>query len=148
VAWLSPARFAGGLRSVGYTGGIPAAVLYARLTEAAPGLGGLEGDARGAVTLALVDTVEMINTKIADLEARIAEVFASHPDQAICASLPRSSGTVRAANLLAEIGDCREKFPTDDALAALAGCRRRRGSRASVGRRCSAGRATRNCASP
>jgi transposase len=62
----------------------------------------------------------MINTKNADLEARIAEVFASHPDQAIFASLPRS-GTVRAANLLAEIGDCREKFPTDAALAAPAG---------------------------
>jgi transposase len=120
VAWLSPARWTAWLRSVGYTGGIPAAVLYTRLTEAAPGLGGLEGDARSAVTLALVDTVEMINTKVAELEARIAETFASHPDQAIFASLPRS-GTVRAANLLAEIGDCREKFPTEAALAALAG---------------------------
>jgi len=28
---------------------------------------------------------------------------------------------VRAATLLAEIGDCRERFPSDDALAALAG---------------------------
>ena len=28
---------------------------------------------------------------------------------------------VRAASLLAEIGDCRERFPSDDALAALAG---------------------------
>lgn len=29
---------------------------------------------------------------------------------------------VRAATLLAEIGDARGRFPTDDALAALAGC--------------------------
>jgi transposase len=120
VAWLSPARWAAWLRSVGYTGGIPAQVLYARLVDAAPGLEGVEGEARGAVTLSLVDTVEMINAKITDLEAQIAAVFASHPDQAIFASLPRS-GTVRAANLLAEIGDCRQKFPTDAALAALAG---------------------------
>ena len=48
VAWLSPARFAGWLRSVGYTGGIPADVLYARLTDAAPGLDGAEGEARGS----------------------------------------------------------------------------------------------------
>jgi transposase len=34
--------------------------------------------------------------------------------------LPRS-GTVRAATLLAEIGDARGRFPTDDALAAAAG---------------------------
>ena len=79
VAWLSPARFAGWLRSVGYTGGIPADVLYARLTDAAPGLDGAEGEARGAITLALVDTVEMINTRIAGIEERIGEVFASPP---------------------------------------------------------------------
>ena len=120
VGWLSPVRFAGWLRSVGYTGGIPADVLYARLTDAAPGLVGAEGEARGAITLAMVDTVEMINTRITAIEERIGEVFANHPDRVIFASLPRS-GTVRAANLLAEIGDCRQRFPTDAALAALAG---------------------------
>ena len=35
-------------------------------------------------------------------------------------SLPRS-GTIRAARLLAEIGDARGRFPTADALACLAG---------------------------
>jgi hypothetical protein len=90
VAWLSPARWAGWLRSVGYTGGISAQVLYARLVYAAPGLEGVEGEAPGAVTLSLVDTVEMINAKITDIEAQIAAVSASHPDQAIFASLPRS----------------------------------------------------------
>jgi transposase len=108
------------LRSVGYTGGMPADVLFARLTDAAPGLKGAEGEARGAITLALVDTVETINSRITEIEERIGEVFVSHPDRVVFASLPRS-GTVRAANLLAEIGDCRQKFPTDAALAALAG---------------------------
>jgi len=120
VAWLSPARLAGWLRSVGYTGGISAAVLHARLVEAAPGLPGAEGDARGDITLSLVDIVEMLNTKITALEAQINTVFRAHPDQMIFASLPRA-GMVRAATLLGEIGDCRERFPTDSALAALAG---------------------------
>ena len=108
------------MRSVAYTGGMPADVLFARLTDAAPGLKGAEGEARGAITLALVDPVETINSRITEIEERIGEVFVSHPDRVVFASLPRS-GTVRAANLLAEIRDCRQKFPTDAALAALAG---------------------------
>ena len=120
AGWLSPKRLAGWLRSVGYTGGIAAEVLHSRLAGAAPGLAGVEGDARGQITLRLVDTVENLNSQIAGLEASIAELFASHPDQHIFSSLPRS-GTIRAASLLAEIGDCRERFPTDGALAALAG---------------------------
>jgi transposase len=54
------------------------------------------------------------------LEARIGEQLASHPDGHIFTSLPRS-GTVRAAALLAEIGDCRARFPTVESLACLAG---------------------------
>ena len=42
------------------------------------------------------------------------------PRRRIFTSLPRS-GTVRAARLLAEIGDCRGRFPTPEALACLAG---------------------------
>ena len=40
--------------------------------------------------------------------------------QHIFTSLPRS-GTVRAARLLSEIGDCRARFPTPESLACLAG---------------------------
>ena len=42
------------------------------------------------------------------------------PDAHIFTSLPRS-GRVRAARLLAEIGDCRARFPTPEALSCLAG---------------------------
>jgi transposase len=42
------------------------------------------------------------------------------PDAKIFTSLPRS-GTVRAARLLAEIGDARGRFPTPEALTCLAG---------------------------
>jgi transposase len=120
AAWLSPGRLGNWLRSVGYTGGISAAVLHGRLAAAAPGLAGPEGEARGQITLAFVTLLGALNEQITVLDAGIARAFAAHPDQHIFASLPRS-GTIRAATLLAEIGDCRQRFPTDDALAALAG---------------------------
>jgi transposase len=120
VAWLSPKRLAGWLGSVSYTGGVPAEVLFQRLTRAAPGILGAEGAARGRITIGLVSLVEALNEEIVEIEQQIAQLFNAHPDQHIFAALPRS-GMVRAATLLAEIGDCRERFPSDDALAALAG---------------------------
>jgi transposase len=120
AAWLSPGRLAAWLRSAGYTGGVSAVVLHGRLAAAAPGVTGAEGEARGQITLALVAMLTALNDQVAVLDAEIGRAFAVHPDRHIFASLPRS-GTIRAATLLAEIGDCRERFPTDDALAALAG---------------------------
>jgi transposase len=120
AAWLSPKRLASWLGSVRYTGGVSAEVRYARLAAAAPGLAGAEGEARGQITLALVTVIGALNTQIAVMDAEIGRLFAAHPDRHIFAGLPRS-GTIRAASLLAEIGDCRQRFPTDDALAALTG---------------------------
>jgi transposase len=95
-------------------------VLHARLMAAAPGLAGAEGEARGQITLAFAGMTAALNEQISVLDAEIGRLFAVHPDQHIFASLPRS-GIIRAATLLAEIGDCRQRFLTDDALAALAG---------------------------
>jgi transposase len=120
AAWLSPGRLRSWLRSAGYTGGISAEVLHGRLAAAAPGLTGPESEARGQITLALVAMLSALNAQITVLDAEIGRVFAAHPDQHIFSSLPRS-GTIRAASLLAEIGDCRQRFPTDGTLAALAG---------------------------
>jgi transposase len=120
AAWLSPGRLAAWLRSAGYTGGVKAEVLFGHLSAAAPGLGGPEGEARGHVTLALASVLGQLNQQITALETQIASLLAAHPDRHIFTSLPHA-GTVRAASLLAEIGDCRERFPSDDALAALAG---------------------------
>lgn len=106
AAWLSPGRLSAWLRSAGYTGGIGAEVLHGRLTSAAPGLDGAEGEARGQITLALAVMLTALNDQISVLDQEIAAPFAAHPDRHIFASLPRS-GTVRAASLLAEIGDCR-----------------------------------------
>jgi len=61
-----------------------------------------------------------LNEQVSVLDKQIAALLATHPGRHIFTSLPRS-GTVRAATLLAEIGDCRQRLPTDSALAALAG---------------------------
>jgi hypothetical protein len=61
-----------------------------------------------------------LTEQIKALTVQISQQLASHADQQIFTSLPRS-GTVRAARLLAEIGDCRGRFPTPDSLICLAG---------------------------
>lgn len=58
--------------------------------------------------------------QIAALAQAINEQLDRHPDRDIVTSLPRS-GTVRAARLLAEIGDARGRFPTAQSLACFAG---------------------------
>jgi transposase len=120
AAWLSERRLGAWLSSNGYCGRKSAAALYGRLVDAPAGLAGEQGRARGAVTEAFVAVLTTLRAQIAELEARIAEQLALHPDGQIFCSLPRS-GTVRAAALLAEIGDCRERFPSPEALACLAG---------------------------
>ena len=72
------------------------------------------------MTRALAAVLASLNTQIKALEAQIAAQLAAHADGHIFASLPRS-GTVRAARLLSEIGDCRARFPDPQALICLAG---------------------------
>jgi transposase len=94
--------------------------LWVHLHDAPPGTRGPEGTARARITLALVAEITHLRAQIKALEEQIAQQLAEHPDAAICTSLPRS-GTVRAARLLAEIGDARGRFPTPEALTCLAG---------------------------
>lgn len=118
--WLSPKRMASWLSSVGYCGRIDPTVLHTRLTSAPTGATGDAGEHAATVTLAFVTVLRTLTTQIETLAARIAEQLHLHPDGHIFTSLPRS-GTVRAARLLAEIGDARGRFPTPDSLACLAG---------------------------
>lgn len=120
AGWLSPKRMAAWLAAQGYCGRRTGAELHARLEAAPPGIAGGTADAMAAVTLAYVRAIAVVRDQADDLEARIVEQLALHPDGHIFTSLPRS-GQVRAAALLAEIGDCRERFPTPDSLACLAG---------------------------
>jgi len=118
--WLSPKRLAAWLKSVGYSGRTDPAVLHARLLAAPRGNAGPHAGALAAVTLALVAVLRVLNTQIQALAVSIEAQLAAHPDAAIFQSLPRS-GTLRAARLLAEIGDARGRFPTRDSLTCLAG---------------------------
>jgi transposase len=98
----------------------PAAVLLQKLREAAPGVSGAAGRALAGITHAYLAALDTVMAQIEALDTQIADALAAHPDAAIFTSLPRA-GTVRAARLLAEIGDCRGRFPTPAALAGLAG---------------------------
>jgi transposase len=120
AAWLSEKRLGAWLRANGYCGRKSPAELFGRLSSAPRGVTGEEGDARGAVTLSFVAVLRSLRAQIDELDTRIAELLDAHPDAPVFRSLPRS-GTVRAAALLAEIGDCRARFPDPEALACLAG---------------------------
>ncbi len=118
--WLSPERLAHWLQAVGYCGRTTSEQLHARLLAAPRGLTGDDGLARAHITLAYLATLQTLREQITALEQQIREQLAAHTDSHIFTSLPRS-GTVRAARLLAEIGDCRARFPTPASLARLAG---------------------------
>jgi transposase len=120
AAWLSERRLAAWLTANHYCGRKAPAVLYARLAAAARGTVGDEADARASITLAFVEVLTSLRSRIDELTARIEEALEVHPDAKVFTSLPRA-GVVRAAALLAEIGDCRARFPDPDALCALAG---------------------------
>jgi len=120
ATWLSDRRLAAWLQANAYCGRRPATELLQRLRTAAPGVRGPAADALAVVTLSLVRVLRTLVAEIAELETHIREQLALHPDGPIFQSLPRA-GTVRAAALLAEIGDCRARFPSSETLAALAG---------------------------
>ena len=115
--WLSVKRLAAWLASVGYSGRTDPSMLYRRLTSAPRGTAGTDGT---PTTGAFVAVLSSLVAQIKVLDADIADQLARHADAQIFTSLPRS-GTVRAARLLSEIGDCRARFPTPESLACLAG---------------------------
>jgi len=119
AAWLSEKRFGAWLKTNGYCGRKSGVELYRRLHEAPAGLSD-GGGGTGAVVLALVEVLKSVRVQIDELTARITEQLEMHPDAKIFTSLPRA-GVVRAATLLAEIGDCRARFPDPESLAGLAG---------------------------
>lgn len=118
--WLSPKRLAAWLTSVGYSGRVDPAVLHTRLTAAPRGVTGEAGTAEAHITRALLAVLTSLVEQIKTLSTQITEQLALHPDAHIFTSLPRA-GRVRAARLLAEIGDCRTRFPTPESLSCLAG---------------------------
>ncbi len=118
--WLSPKRLGTWLASVGYSGRTDPAVLHARLLAAPRGATGDEALANAQVTHALLTVLTSLVEQIKVLSDQISEQLRAHADVHVFTSLPRS-GRVRAARLLAEIRDCRARFPTPESLTCLAG---------------------------
>jgi transposase len=120
---LGPGRMACFLRREGYSGRTDPAELVARMRSAAQGTAGqAEAAARGAVVAGLVASLGPIVAEIAALDVRIREVLAAHPDAAIFRPLFRDpKTTICPATLIAELGDCRGRYPTEAAMAADAG---------------------------
>ena len=118
--WLSAKRLTAWLTSVGYSGHTDPTVLFGHLTGAPRGATGDHGAALAHTTRAHLAVLRSLVDQIKALAAHIGDQLARHADAHIFTSLPRS-GTVRAARLLAEIGDCRTRFPDPDSLICLAG---------------------------
>lgn len=118
--WLSEKRLGAWMRANGYCGRKTPTELHNRLVAAPAGLTGEQGDARGAVTIAFVTVLKTLRIQIDELNTRLDELLDAHPDAVIFRSLPRCA-TIRAATLLAEIGDCRARFPDAESLTCLAG---------------------------
>ena len=120
AAVLTERRLQAWLKANAYGGRCSAADLLQRLHRAPAGVDGASAEAHAHITASLVRVLRTLVDEIAVLERHIHEQLAVHPDALIFQSLPRA-GTVRAATLLAEIGDCRARFPSPETLAALAG---------------------------
>lgn len=119
---LTEARLAAFLRRIAYCGRRPVGELLERVKQAPEaGVSTIESEGRGVCVLGLVDAIEACDRRARDLEAEIIERLECHRDAAIFTSLPRAGRGVRAASLLAEIGDVRGRFPDEESLAALAG---------------------------
>ena len=120
---LGEARLHGFLVREHYTGRQQPAQLLAKLRRAPEArVGELELGIRRALVLSLVATIKVINEQIKQFERQIATAIREHPDGAIFLSLfKKPNSVICAAELLAEIGDCRARYPTRDTLAADAG---------------------------
>jgi transposase len=118
--WLSPKRLAAWLAAAGYCGRKDPSILYERLTAAPRGATGEHGATLAHTTRAFLTVLTSLVDQIKALTAQITEQLSLHTDAQVFTSLPRS-GTVRAARLLAEIGDCRARFPDPESLIGLAG---------------------------
>ena len=118
---LGPKRRAALCAQHAYCGRRSADDLLARLRQAASvGLGELEADAKGELACCLARTLERLVEQIRLLSSRIEHHVADSDDGRILISFPRA-GRICAAQILAELGSVRERFDSDEHLAAEAG---------------------------
>ena len=120
---LGPKRLDAFLARHAYCGRKTPEQLLARLRSApTPAIGEHETDARRSAVLGLLAALTPLVAQISQLTGEIRGAIQRHPDGPIFLSLFRDpKSVVTAAGLLAEIGDNRARYPTDDALSADGG---------------------------
>lgn len=121
AARLGEKRLASFLAQHSYCGRRTPAELLHRLRSAPTGLAGdAEAECKGELVRALAAILATLVGELAKLTARLEHAVARLDDGQIVMSFPRA-GRVCAAQILAELGDVRERFPTEHQLAAEAG---------------------------
>lgn len=121
TARLGEKRLAGFLAQHSYCGRRTPAELLQRLRAAPEGLAAeLEAEAKGEMVRSLATVLERVVQQIATISARVEHEVAQLHDGRVLMSFPRA-GRICAAQILAELGDVRERFPSDALLAAEAG---------------------------
>lgn len=118
---LGEKRLGSFLAQHGYCGRRPAGELLERLRSAAGGkCDELEAEAKGEIVRMLAHVLERLVQQIVLITSRIEHEIQAIDDGRLIMSFPRA-GRICAAQILVELGDVRERFPSDDALAAEAG---------------------------
>jgi transposase len=121
AAHLGEKRLASFLAQEQYSGRRPVAQLLERLRSAPAGVASeVEAEAKGELVKMLARLLETLTTELAKLSSRIEHDVAALADGQLVMSLPRA-GRINAAQILAELGDVRERFQTEEQLAAEAG---------------------------
>lgn len=117
---IGQARMASFCRRIGYSGRVPPERLVERLR--AHLLSGSTGSVAGHsyAALGLAERLALLNTQLKAVNKQIVAVFEQHPDAEVFASFPATGNVIRA-ELLAEIGEDRGRFPHVSALLAEAG---------------------------
>lgn len=118
---LGPKRLAAFLAQYAYCGRRTPHELLTRLQQAPVGrAAAAEALAKGDTVRALVAVLTPLVAELQRLTAAVEHAVATHPDGPLLMAFPRA-GRVNAAQILAELGDDRDRFPTDAQLAAEAG---------------------------
>jgi hypothetical protein len=120
ASYVGEARMARFCARTGYSGRVPANKLVERVRINL--LSASHGNAAGHryAALQLADQLELFNTQLRAYNQRIHELLVQHPDHETFLSFP-AAGRVIAAELLAEIGEDRDRYPTPQVLLAEAG---------------------------
>ena len=118
---LGEKRLASFLAQHQYSGRRPPSELLERLRAAPTGLArATEANAKGELVRIMARILEQLVDELAKLTWRIQHEIEQLADGRIVMSFPRA-GRINAAQILAELGDVRERFQTEEQLAAEAG---------------------------